>query len=129
MHSRQQVLEIALALPGATSDKPFEGDFDSTVLRHGGTGRWFGLLMKVPRRKVGLEGDAETDILNLKCDPILSYGLRQACPDILPAWHMNKQLWISVRMEGDVPDDQLRALIRMSYDLTSGGHRRASQRS
>ena len=89
------------------------------MLRHGGTGRWFGLLMKVPRRKVGLEGDTETDILNLKCDPMLSYGLRQTCPDILPAWHMNKQLWISVRLAGRVPDDLLRALIQMSYNLTA----------
>ena len=118
MHTREQVLEIALALPGATSDMPFEGDFDSTVLRHGDTGKWFGLLMKVPRRKVGLDGDAPTDILNLKCDPMLSYGLRASCPDIIPAWHMNKQLWISVRLEGEVPEEQLRALIGMSYDLT-----------
>ena len=119
MHTREQVLEIALALPGATSDMPFKGDFVSTVLRHGDKGKWFGLLMQAPRCKVGLDGDAPTDILNLKCDPMLSYGLRASCPDIIPAWHMNKQLWISVRLVGNVPDDQLRALIEMSYDLTA----------
>ena len=125
MTTRERVLELAMALPGATSDKPFEEDFDSTVLRHGGTGKWFGLLMKVPRCKVGLEGDDAAEILNLKCDPLVSYGLRQVYPDILPAWHMNKQLWISVRLEGSLPEETLEMLIRMSYDLTAPKRRHA----
>ena len=118
MIARQRVLDMALALPGAQADMPFEGDFDSTVLRHGDTGKWFGLLMKVPREKAGLEGEGLTELLNLKCDPLVSYGLRQEWPDILPAWHMNKHLWISVRLEGALPEDMLRTLVRMSYDLT-----------
>lgn len=121
MITRQRVLELALALPGARADMPFEEDFDSTVLRHGDTGKWFGLLMKAPRAKLKLDGDGVAEILNLKCDPLVSYGLRQTWPDILPAWHMNKQLWITVRLEGAVPDDVLRTLLRMSYDLTAGG--------
>ena len=119
MIARERVLEMALALPGASADQPFDEDFDSTVLRHGPGGKWFGLVMKVPRGKVGLSGDGATEVLNLKCDPLVSYGLRQEYPDILPAWHMNKQLWISVRLEGNVPEDVLKTLIGMSYDLTA----------
>ena len=119
MHTRQEVLDMALALPGAASDMPFDEDFDTTVLRHGPGGKWFGLLMKVPRGKVGLSGEGVAEILNLKCDPMLSFGLRQTHPDILPAWHMNKQHWISVRLEGEVPEETLETLIRMSYDLIS----------
>ena len=118
MHTREQVLAIALSLPGAAADQPFDGDFVSTVLRHSGTGKWFGLLMRVPREKVGLPGEGNTDILNLKCDPMLSYSLRQAFPDVLPAWHMNKHHWITVRLEGDLPQDQLRGLVELSYQLT-----------
>ena len=127
MHTRQQVLDIAMELAGAATDKPFEGDFDTTVLRHGDTGRWFGILMKVPGNKVGLDDSTQTDILNLKCDPMVSYGLRQSYPDLLPAWHMNKHLWITVRLQGGVPDDLLRTLIRMSYDLTAARKRPAKQ--
>ena len=124
MIEREKVLEMALALPGATSDMPFDEDFDTTVLRHGPGGKWFALLMKVPQGKVGLPGDGATEIVNLKCDPLVSYGMRQTYPDILPAWHMNKQLWITVRLEGDVPEDVLGTLVRMSYDLTAKKARR-----
>lgn len=119
MIERQRVIELALALANTSTDMPFEEDFDSTVLRHSDTGKWFGLLMKAPRGKVGLPGEGTAEVLNLKCDPLLSYGLRQTHPDILPAWHMNKQHWITVRLEGDVPEETLRTLISMSYDLTA----------
>ena len=118
MLTRSQVMDMALALPGAIADQPFEGDFDSTVLRHAATGKWFGILMKAPRDKVGLDGPGGTEVLNLKCDPLVSFGMFRQYPDILPAYHMNKQLWITVRLEGDVPAETLRLLIRMSYDLT-----------
>lgn len=118
MITRQRVLDMALALPGAASDMPFDEDFDTTVLRHGPGGKWFGLLMKVPRDRVGLDGAGTAEILNLKCDPLIGFGLRQSYADILPAWHMNKQHWISVRLEGEVPEETLETLIRMSYDLT-----------
>ena len=118
MISRKTVLELALALPDAASDQPFEGDFDSTVLRHGNTGKWFGLLMKAPRNRVDLPGEGAADVLNLKCDPLVSHGLRQQYPDIRPAYHMNKTHWITLRLEGDVPEDILQMLIEMSYRLT-----------
>ena len=124
----KRVLEMALALPGTAADQPFEEDFDSTVLRHSDTGKWFGILLKAPRRRVGLDGEGTADILNLKCDPLLSYGLRQTWPDIIPAWHMNKHLWISVRLEGAVPEETLELLMRMSYDLTAKKARRPAAR-
>ena len=124
MIERQRVIDMALELPGATADQPFSEDFDSTVLRHGAGGKWFGIVMQAPRAKVGLEGAGTAEILNLKCDPLLSFGLRQSHADILPAWHMNKQLWITVRLEGDVPEELLRTLVRMSYDLTKPRDRR-----
>ena len=118
MIKRERVLELALALPGAAADTPFEGDFDSTVLRHGAGGKWFGLLMKAPRNRVGLSGEGVAEVLNLKCDPMVSGGMKQQYADILPAYHMNKVHWITLRLEGGLPEDVVRTLIEMSFDLT-----------
>jgi predicted DNA-binding protein (MmcQ/YjbR family) len=119
LYTREEIISMALELPGSAADTPFEGDGISTVLRHGDTGKWFGLVFRAPRNRVGLTGEGWADILNLKCDPLVSYGLMQEYPDILPAWHMNKQLWITVRLEGNVPRETLELLMRMSFDLTS----------
>ena len=118
VYTREEIIAMALELPGSTADTPFEGDGISTVLRHGDTGKWFGLVFRAPRNRVGLPGEGAADILNLKCDPLVSYGLMREHPDILPAWHMNKQLWITLRLEGDLPRETVELLLRMSFDLT-----------
>lgn len=118
MFTREAIVEMALALPGARADAPFEDDFDSLVFRHGASGRWFGILLSAPRSRVGLKGEGTARVLNIKCDPLLSYGLRQQYPDIVPGYHMNKTHWISVRLEGDAPEEVVRMLIGMSYELT-----------
>ena len=39
-------------------------------------------------------------------------------PGIFPAYHMNKESWISVALDGSVPDDKLRMLLDISFELT-----------
>lgn len=118
MYTPRQIIDMALELPGSAADTPFEGDGFSTVLRHADTGKWFGLVFKGPRDRVGLAGEGQAVLLNLKCDPLVSYGMMREYPDIIPAYHMNKHLWITVRLEGGVPPEVLEMLLRMSYDLT-----------
>jgi len=118
MLTRKDVFSIGETLIGTVTDNPFEGDFDTTVFRHGDSGKWYALLMRVPFRKVGIDKDGETDVLNLKCDPVVSYGIKATYAAVIPAYHMNKYHWISIILETGVPIDVLQVLMGMSYDLT-----------
>lgn len=118
MISRDDIFNIAGTFPGTVVDTPFDDNFDATVLRHGDSGKWYGLVFKAPCRKIGLDRDGETDILNLKCDPIISYGLKESYAGIIPAYHMNKYHWISIILEIGIPKDILEMLLQMSYSLT-----------
>lgn len=115
---KESIIDFACALPGAVLDMPFEDDFETTVFRHGEGGRWFGLLMRVDKKRVGLEGEGKADVLNLKCDPEEGFIVREMYEGIIPAYHMNKRHWISVILGGDVPLDFTERLIENSYDLT-----------
>ena len=127
MYSRQQIIDMAMALPDACLDAPFESEPSIAVFRHGSTGRWFGILLRAPRQAVGLAGKGQAEVLDLKCDPLVSYGMMQAYPDVVPGYHMNKQHWISLRLKGDLPEETVRMLIGMSYDLTRKKPRRAKR--
>lgn len=87
------------------------------VFRHSGSRKWFALIMEIRRAKLGLPGEGMLDILNLKCDPLLIGSLRTA-PGFFPAYHMNKESWITLALDGSVPEDQIKALLDMSYELT-----------
>ena len=112
------VMEFALSFPHAVADQPFEEDFDTTVFRHGVGGKWFGLLMKVQKRRLGIDEEGWVHVLNLKIDPEESYAVREMFSSIIPAYHMNKRHWISVILDGSVPMDFCSILIEKSYDLT-----------
>ena len=55
--------------------------------------------------------------VNLKCDPFEAQQLRDVFDTILPGYHMNKRHWITVILDGAVPDAELRRLIDYSYTL------------
>lgn len=88
------------------------------VLRHAGNRKWFGIVMDVPAARLGLEGNNKADVLNVKVDPSEAAALRLA-DGILPAYHMNKEHWVSVLLGGRVSDEMLIELLETSYRLTS----------
>jgi predicted DNA-binding protein (MmcQ/YjbR family) len=55
--------------------------------------------------------------LNLKCDPELALILRGQYEAVLPGYHMNKEHWNTVVLDGTIPDAELRGMIDHSYDL------------
>ena len=90
---------------------------ENTVLRHKENKKWYGLVMEVEKSKLGMDDDSTVDILNVKCEPLLVDSLRTQ-PGFHPAYHMNKDKWISIRLDGSVPDDEIKNLIALSYELT-----------
>jgi len=55
--------------------------------------------------------------INLKSDPFEAEFLRQAHKDITPGWNMDKRDWNTVMLGGDVPEDELKFMIKRSHDL------------
>lgn len=103
---------------GAKPDHPWMKYPTYTVFRHEGNQKWFALLMDVPKEKLGLEGTALLDIASFKCDTALIGTLRQK-KGFFPAYHMNKDNWITVALDGSVPNDEIEMLVDMSYALTA----------
>lgn len=107
-------------------DFPWDSDQGYAVFRHSENRKWFALIMDVPRSKLGLPGEGNIDIVNLKNDPVMSGSLRSE-PGIFPAYHMNKQNWISAVLDGSVPDETLKLLLDISFQLTAPKIRRRKQ--
>ena len=115
--TKQQFLSHCLSAYGTAADYPFDGDFETAVLRHGGNRKWYAIVMRVSRRKFGFDSDEVVDVVNLKL-PTEMFGSFGAADGVYPAYHMNKTHWITVRLAGDVPEDVVQMLIEMSYQLT-----------
>jgi predicted DNA-binding protein (MmcQ/YjbR family) len=65
--------------------------------------------------------------VSLKCEPALARQLRAAHPEITGAWHMNKNHWNGVRLDGALPDTMIRDMVEDSYDLVVASLSRKQQ--
>lgn len=59
--------------------------------------------------------------INLKVDPEMGIELRERYSAVLKAYHMNKKHWITVLMDGELPDRLLVQWIDNSYNLVVSG--------
>ena len=71
--------------------------------------------MDVPKSRLGLEGDEPVTVLDVKCSPLMVGSLLSE-KGFLPAYHMNKSSWISILLDGSVPDEKITPLLELSYD-------------
>ena len=91
---------------------------ESAVLRHK-NGKWYAVLMQVEKSRLGLEGDTEVDIIDVKCNPDM-VGLLTQTYGFLPGYHMNKKYWITMLLDGTVSEAKILEFLDMSYDLIDG---------
>ena len=101
----------------ADGDYPWLKYPNYEVFRHCNNRKWFAIIMDVPKNKLGLLGENLLDVVNFKCDPLLIGSLRNEV-GFFPAYHMSKDNWITVALDGSVPDDKIKMLLDMSYQAT-----------
>ena len=92
---------------------------DNAIFRHPENGKWFAaVLLNTPRRVLDLPGSGALDILNLKCEPKLKGSLLDG-RRIFPGYHMNKEHWITLVLDGSVPWEEIKPLVEMNHLLTA----------
>ena len=111
--TRDEVLDFCSRTESAVEDAPF-GD-DVAVFKVGG--RMFALVMltRDPGR------------VHLKCDPDWALELRAQHPAVQPGYHANKRHWNTVTLDGSVDPEEIREMIRHSYELVIDGLPRAQR--
>jgi len=102
---------------GIAPDYPFGGDPATAVFRHPDNKKWFAVAMHIPQVKLGIEGDGMIDVVNVKCAPEILHSFLGET-GIFPAYHMNRNHWLTVALDGCVSDDTAEFLLKISYDLT-----------
>ncbi len=56
-------------------------------------------------------------IVTLKCEPALSEVLRASNTNIIEGYYMNKTHWITVFLDADITQEDLKPLLELAYKL------------
>ena len=100
------------------ADFPFKED-NVYVFRHERNRKWFAIMMNVPYLALGIDKPGEVDIIDIKCGPILM-GIFRREEGILPGYHMNKDNWATIMLDGTAKDETIKELVDISYHMTKG---------
>lgn len=103
---------------GAVGECMWEKYPTFAVYRHADNRKWFAVIMEIPKSKIGLDDDALVNVVNLKCDTMLIGSLLFE-DGIHKGYHMNKNYWITLRLDGSVDETKIKWLLDMSFELTT----------
>lgn len=87
---------------------------DYAVFRHPHNRKWFAVLMTVAGSKIGLPNHDKMPVMNVKLPPewVAQLSGQQG---FAPAYHMNKQHWLSLRLDNTLPETQIMDLLKESF--------------
>lgn len=91
---------------------------NAAIWRRKDTKKWYGLVMEISERKLGLDSDKDVEILDLrgKVDELqnLIDGVKY-----FAGYHMNKKSWYTIRLDGSVDFDEICTRLDESYTLAT----------
>ena len=112
---RERIMRYMQDTYGTEAEYLWADSPDSAVFRHPASRKWYAIIMGVLPERLGLSGEQVLYVMNVKCSTIM-IGSLLATKGFLPAYHMNKNHWISIVLDNSVPDDQITPLLELSYD-------------
>lgn len=109
MKTRAEIENYIKKFDGIYADKPFGEDFSvyHACQNDADNSKMF-LLIKE---------NSDPLQISLKCDPLLAQNLRQEYETVMPAANLNKKYWNTIICTGQIPEDDLKSLIMISYNL------------
>lgn len=107
--THKELEEYLLSFPNTWLDFPF-GEGTSVYKvgdKEAGEGKMFAIIAD----------DSKPLRVSLKCDPQLAINLREKYESVQPGYHLNKKHWNTVICTGQLGDEELKDLARLSYRL------------
>ena len=120
---RERITQYIRETYGTEAEYLWADSPGSAVFRHPASKKWYAIIMDVPANKLGLSGEDLVDVMNVKCGTIMVGSLLSE-KGFRPAYHMNKNHWISILLNDSVSDDQIFPLLELSYDSVAPKHKK-----
>lgn len=90
---------------------------DNAVWRNKKNNKWYGALLIVSENKIGIESDKIIEIIDLRYqkEDIKNFVNNET---IFPGYHMNKDNWITIKLDGSVKTEKIIKLVDNSYKIS-----------
>ena len=121
---RQKIIDYIKKKHKVSAEYPWKRYPNYAVFRHSDNNKWFALIMEVAGEKLGMGTTDYIPVVNLKVDDLFLRDMLIQQNGFIPAYHMNKQQWITVFLDGSVKEEQIFDLIDASFMATASAKKK-----
>jgi len=119
---KDELIKECLVFPESTVSYPYGPDCEVIKNKAGKSFALIGMCeVDAMKRSCGADAPIEEGdvFITLKCPPALIFVLRDKYKAVLPGYYSNKMHWNTIIPGKDVPDEEIKKMIQMSYDLVT----------
>lgn len=87
------------------------------VWRNKKNNKWYGVLLVIPENKLGLDSDKKIEVIDLRYQ---KEDIKNIIDNnkVFQGYHMNKNSWITIKLDGSVDLKEIYKLVENSYELS-----------
>lgn len=112
----EKLLDYAKTKYGDVPEHLWAKTPEYAVLRRKDNAKWYAVVMVIPSKRIGLEGDDLIEIVDLRIDPE-KLSQKVDGKRYFAGYHMNKRHWITLLLDGSIPFDEIANCLDSSYLL------------
>lgn len=90
---------------------------DCAIWRNKQNDKWYGLLMKIPQKKLGIDSEKTVEIIDLRYQKEENQNIVDN-KKVFQGYHMNKKSWITIKLDNTMNTKRIKELIDNSYNLS-----------
>ncbi len=91
----------------------------NAVWRNKENQRWYAALLVIPRNKLaGQTSDEEVEIIDIRFQKNEALDFAESNDNVFPGYHMNKNNWITIVLDGGMETKQILDLLDHSYGIS-----------
>ena len=110
----EELHEYIASQYGAEPAHMFRQDPTIAIFKRQDNKKWFAATKDIEYRTLGMEKDGRVGIVNVKLDPLIVASLKTK-GGFRPAYHMNRDNWITILLDGTVEDEEVYTFLDMSF--------------
>ena len=112
----KQIIEYVKNEYGDELEYLWEKFSNNAIWRRKDNDKWYGLMVALSKRKLGLNSDEIVDIIDVRVEPEMVEKIIDG-KNFFSAYHMNKKHWITICLDGSVSNKEIFEFINESYNL------------
>jgi len=113
----KEVLKYIKDKYGDKEEYLWEKFLETAAIRNKKNNKWYAVIMVIEESKLGIDSNNKVEVIDLRCHKERIKNIIDN-KQIFPGYHMNKNSWITIKLDGSMKIKEIYKFIDISYNIS-----------